>query len=284
MGRMSAAADALNLTQPALSKQIALLEETLGLRLFARRRGGPVEPTREGIALYKSIEGTLYGLDAIPDIARDIAQKVRIQLRVAATPLLINCKPFMVALAAFRARMPEVQISLFSRQRVDLEDWVRNRQADVCLGLLPSRYPDLVSRTLAEVHGVAVMSPGHPLAGQNRIRVADLEKTTLVLPSRQPLRDRIDAAFPRLSCDIETSSSITCVGLALSQNAIALCDPFSPTMYPPDLVRTVLFEPELPLSYGAILTRDAESDPLIAALLQELKTSFTASTNIVPSP
>jgi len=282
LGGVSAAAEALNLTQPALSKQIAVLEETLGIRLFARRRGGPFVPTKEGIAFFKSIEGTLYGLDAIPDIAQGIAQQVRTQLRIAATPPIINSNAFMRALAGFRARSPGVQVSIVARQRVDLEDWVRNRQADLGLGLLPSRYPDLASITLADRHCVAVMSPNHHLAARTTIVTGDLKASALILPSRQPLRDRIDAALPGLTCDIETSSSISCVGLALSQTAMALCDPFSPSMYPDTMVRVLPFEPAIPLSYGALLSRETEAEPLIAAFLEELKENFGTSETYTP--
>ena len=271
---MTTAAQVLNLTQPALSKQIALLEETVGIRLFARRRGGPIIPTREGIAFYKSIEGTLYGLDAIPEIAHGIAKKVRSQLRVAATPPLMNSRPFLAALAAFRVRSPDVQISLAARPRVDLEDWVRSRQADISLGLLPSRDTDLVSVELARRQAVAVVSPDHPLARKSRVLANDLDRTTLVLPSRQPLRDRIDEACPGLNGEIETSSSIACVGLALTQDAVAICDPFSPTMYPEGMVRVLPFEPAISVAYGAILWRGAKSEPAIDALLGDLTESF----------
>lgn len=276
LGSMSAAAQALHLTQPALSKQIAQLEERLQIRLFARRRGGPMVPTQEGIALFRSIEGTLYGLDAIPDIARGIAQQVRRQLRIAATPPIINCGAFTRALSSFRAKSPDVQVSLFSRSRVDLEDWVRSRQADLSLGLLPSRASDLTSVTFASRCCVAVMAPDHPMAGRPTITVRELTSGSLILPSRQPLRDRIDAALPGLSCDVETSSSISCVSLALSQKAIALCDPYSPTMYPDGAVRALPFDPRILLSYGALLPRGAETEHLIETLLSELKASFAA--------
>lgn len=275
-GGMTAAARILNLTQPALSKQIALLEDTLGLQLFVRRRGGPMVPTKEGIAFYKSVEGTLFGLDAIPDIARDILRTGRTQLRIAGTAPLMNSKPFLTGLATFRAKKPDVQISLAARPRIDLEEWLRSRQADISLGLLPSRHTDLTSIELAKRSAVAVLSPGHALAQRPYLEESDLDGTTLILPSRQPLRDRIDQACPGLNCDIETSSSLACVGLALTQNGVAICDPFSPTMHPEDMLRVLPFKPDIPVSYGAILPRGAQSDPAIATLLSALKTSFAS--------
>lgn len=229
-----------------------------------------MRPTPEGLAFFKSIEGTLYGLDAIPGIATEIAHKVRVQLRIAATPPLINSKPFMTALATFRAAVPEVKLSLASMQRIDLEDWVLNRQANVGLGLLPSQHPELSSQTLATTSAVAVMPIDHPLASKPRITREDLDTVALILPARQLLRERIDARLPNLSSEIETSSAIVSTGLAVSQGCVALCDPFSPTMYPEGFARVLPFEPRIELEYGAILPKAGITEPVLAAFLDAL--------------
>lgn len=275
-GGITAAAEASSLTQPALSKQIAQLEETVGLRLFHRRKGGPMIPTKEGVAFYKSIEGTLFGLDAIPGIAREIGKRADVQLQIAATAPLVNCQPFMTALALFREHHPNIRISLASRQRVDLEDWVRNRQADFALGLLDKVHNDLDGTVLAELGVVAVVPANHSLASKDVVTADDLESLPVILPSRQPLRNRIDAVLPDLSCQIETSSSISCPGLAVSQNAVALCDPLTPTMYPPGFVKSVPFRPAVRLPYGVIQTREAVREPMVDALLEHLSAQFEA--------
>lgn len=277
MGGMSAAADALNLTQPALSKQIGSLEETLDLRLFQRRRGGPMVPTKEGLAFYKSIEGTLHGLDAIPGIAQEIRQRVRVELRIAATPPLINSRSFMKTLAEYRALAPDVRVSLAARPRIDLEDWVRNGQADISLGLLPTLHPDLTSTTLAVRAAVAVMGLDHPLAQHDKISERDLEGVALALPSLQPLRERIDAILPGLSAEIETSSSIASVALAVTQNCLVLSDPYSPTMYPDGYAKTLPFEPEIELAYGAIWSRNAQTEQIRADFLELAEKHFKVS-------
>ncbi len=276
-GGMTAAAEALNLTQPALSKQIASLEDTLKLRLFNRRKGGPMMPTQEGLAFFKSIEGTLYGLDAIPGIAEDLARAVRSELKVVATPPLINSRVFLATLADFRAQVPEAKVSLAARPRIDLEDWVISRQADISLGLLPSRHPDVTDVALLSTYAVAVLPNDHPLADRSSITQDDLTDIHLILPDRQPLREQIDAALPGLRCDIETSSSIASVGLAVSQRALAICDPLSPTMFPPDYARVLPFEPRIPLIYGAIFPRNSKRDPLVDVFMQCLEHHFADS-------
>lgn len=277
MGSVSAAADALNLTQPALSKQISSLEETLNLRLFNRRRGGALRTTADGLAFFKAIEGTLYGLDAIPSLAEDIAQKRRVHLRIAGTPPVMNARPMMAALKAFRATAPEVKLSLTSTQRIGLEDWVLNRQANFSLGLLPSQNADLVSRTLVTTRAVAILPVDHPLAHRSQITAADLETTALILPNRQLLRERIDAQVPGLNGDVETSSSLLCTGLARSLQAVALSDPFSPTMYPDGHIRVLPFEPKITLEYGALLPPSGVADPMVTQFLDLLGAHLTAA-------
>ncbi len=84
----------------------------------------------------------------------------------------------------------------------------------------------------------------------------------------------IDVRAPNLSDDIETSSSMARVSLAMSQGGAALCDPLSPTMYPEKSVRVLPFDPGIPLPYGAMLPRNAHLDPSVETLPEHLKDEF----------
>ena len=167
-----------------------------------------------------------------------------------------------------------MRVSLAARPRIDLEDWVRNGQADISLGLLPTLHPDLTSTTLAVNSAVAVMSADHPLAQREKIFERDLKGVHLALPSLQPLRERIDAVLPGLSAEIETSSSIANVALAVTQNCVALSDPFSQTMYPDGYARVLPFEPDIELAYGGIWSRNAQTEQIREDFLALAKEHF----------
>jgi len=278
-GGVTAAAERLNLTQPAISKQLSALEHALGLKLFHRRSGRATIPTPEGVEFYRSIEATIAGLDEIGAIARRIQQNTTRPLRVAATPPLINSAPVMAAVKTFLERHGDTHISLEPRHRLDIEDWVATRQIDLALALLPSNHPALSAVALTETEAVAVMGADHPLAAQAHITPAHLTGERLILPSRQPLRSRIDAALRQtgetLEAQLEASSAITCCRMAAAGLGVALCDPFSPTAFPGAAIVTRPWSPAVSLTYGALHTAAQEMDPAADALLDCIRSEFS---------
>ena len=129
-GSIGAAAERLNLTQPAISKQLSGLEHALDIRLFNRRSGRETTPTQEGVDYYKAIETTIAGLEDLAPIARTIRERGRKRIRFAATPPVMNSARLMSALHRFLAAHPDTHMSLEVRHRMDIEDWVAARQID----------------------------------------------------------------------------------------------------------------------------------------------------------
>ena len=88
-GSMNKAANLLNTTQPAVSKTIAELEHTVGVRLLDRHRQG-VEPTRHGRVL-------LDGGVAVFDDLRQTLQNIAFLDDPAAGNIRIGCSPSLAA-------------------------------------------------------------------------------------------------------------------------------------------------------------------------------------------
>lgn len=274
-GSVSGAAERLNTTQPAVSKHLAALEDAIGMRLFIRRRGGPMKPTHAGVKFYKSIEGTLSGIDSIADIAREITDHSSARLRIAGTEPLINSQFLAGALTRFKSQNPNVRFSLDARHRLDIEEWVVSRQADLGLALLPVENPLITTRAFVTAPAVAIVHEDHRLADREIISPADLRGERLILPSRQPLRTRFDLAFASadtpFDIDIEASSILTCCRFAAEGFGIAICDPFTPTVFPGTGIRILKWEPEVSLTYGALFNKDDERNAVIEQLLQCIK-------------
>jgi len=277
-GSVSAAAERLNLTQPAISKQLSSLEFALGIRLFQRRSGSAMTPTREGLEFFRAAEATISGLEDLQTIAREIVERGRRRVRVAATPPLLNSAPLMLALQRFTAAQPNVHIALESRSRLDIEDWLVNRQIDFALALLPASNPALRTEALAETRVIAAMSPDHPLARYEELTPELLEGHRVILTSRQPMRTLIDGVLQRLdhglSADLEVSSALTCCRLAASGLGVALCDPFSPTAFEADALVIRRWAPEVRLTYGLLMPGDTTPDDETATLLAEIRSGF----------
>jgi len=276
LGSVAKAAETLNLTQPALSKQISALEQKLRLKLFERRSGGPLAPTSEGRLFYKSIESTLFGLDAIADTARGIAETGNRRLTIVGTPPILNSRPFSQALANTLTEYPNLRYTLELRARIEVENLLINRQADVGFGLLTPSQQDLEEVVIANSCVMAVMAPSHPLAKKKSLQLSDLTKINVILPSRQPLRDRINAMLPDISAVLEVSSSLTGCNMAAAGIGVALSDPFSPTSFQPNALRSIPIKPKIELQFGALIPGKMLPNQQLETLLNHLKASAEA--------
>ena len=88
-GTVSAAADEMAISQPAVSRLIRDLEERLQLPLFSRR-GGRVVATREAHELWTEVERSFVGLGQIERAATQIRQGYRATLTIAAAPAIAS--------------------------------------------------------------------------------------------------------------------------------------------------------------------------------------------------
>ena len=185
---ISAAAKRLHVTQPALSRQIAVLEAGLGVGLFDRIR--------------KRIHLTDAGRFFLPK-ARQIvcdaetgAQQLREQFGKARRTLRLGfLTPFLDDLVApavreFRQRHPKAQVSLFELPPRAQLDRLRNHELDAAiLGNLEER-----DRTQFEIHRLskhkmaAVLPEDHRLAGKKSVQLKALSRESWVSLS--------DAFFP----------------------------------------------------------------------------------------
>ena len=86
-GTVVAAARLMNVSQPAVSRSISLLELRIGYKLF-ERRGRRLVATPEGDALYREIEPIYGSLDRIAQVALDIGETRAGALRIACLPSL----------------------------------------------------------------------------------------------------------------------------------------------------------------------------------------------------
>ncbi len=152
----SAAARRLALTPAAVSRNVAILERNLGVRLF-HRSTRKLALTEAGERFLHDIDGNLDGLQAaIAAVATDTGEPAGV-LRVSAS-LAFGVDYILPLLPAFMERYPRVQPDWqFDNRQVDLvaEGW------DAAIGGGIELAPGLVSRALAPAHIIAVASPAY---------------------------------------------------------------------------------------------------------------------------
>jgi DNA-binding transcriptional LysR family regulator len=155
-GSFSAAARKLGLTAAAVSRNVAMLERNLGVRLF-QRTTRKLTLTEAGEQFLVSIDANLDALQAaIAETAAHNSEPAGV-LKVSLSPTF-GVRFILPLLPSFLAKYPKIKPEWhFENRPVDLiaENY------DVAIGGSFDLTPGLVSRTLAPVHIVAVASPAY---------------------------------------------------------------------------------------------------------------------------
>ncbi|MDN7967730.1 LysR substrate-binding domain-containing protein [Burkholderia multivorans] len=195
LGNMTRAAETLHVAQPALSQQIANLENELDARLFDRGVYG-VRTTPAGETLYRYAKSLLKQLeDARQAISNEVDQpsgQVVIGIPGSAGKLVIT--PLVEALTSRSAIMTEI----IERPSAELVDLVIGGKLDVALGVDVPRRRGLVVRPVLREDLFAIAPPSEVRTEAKRKSVTAKELATqpLFLPSfPNTIRQRVEAAF-----------------------------------------------------------------------------------------
>ena len=153
-GSFSAAARALNMRQPTLSRQVAGLETSLNVTLFERVGGGlMLTPTGERLVSHMRKMG-----DAAEEITRIASGQSQIlEGRVSITAADICATHILVeALPGLHKRAPNLQIELIAQN--ELSDLGR-READIALRNVRPTQPELIAKLLGKARGALYGAP-----------------------------------------------------------------------------------------------------------------------------
>jgi DNA-binding transcriptional LysR family regulator len=170
-GSFIRAAEALNITQPAVSRAIARLESRIGVRLLDRTTRS-LTLTAEGRRLYDETSPLLSGIADAVTFASGASATVRGRLRVNMDPLFSS---LLLAphLGRFLDRYPEVSLELLTRP--ELGDLISEGfDLAVRFGEPPSS--SLVARKLLETHIVTVAAPSYLARHGRPEKLTDLAK------------------------------------------------------------------------------------------------------------
>lgn len=171
-GTVSRAAEVMNVSQPAMSKLIAHLEEDTGLSLFDRVKGRLVA-TRRGMRLYEEIERIFTGVRQVENAVEAIRRDEQSRLLIGVMPALSGSY-IQQATTRFLARQPGVLCSVQSRSSQWIADGLVSHKLDVGLIVAPIDHPYIVAEPLLAHPVVCILPLNHPLAHKKVIRPADL--------------------------------------------------------------------------------------------------------------
>lgn len=220
-GSVVKAAEALHMTQPALSRQVRALERDLGADLFVRGSGA-LRLSPAGYHLLPTLRALVASADAADSTARAIAKGrlTDVTFAAVATTLTDVVAPFIATLhpddpwPSVRAEASEGVYSALSRG------------ADLAIG---AAHPPAGTRhrALVDCPVYAYVDPGHPWAARASVTVAELaEATLLTLPSAYHARRHLDAGLDAaglVASDVrEFGSAEVAMAVAASGRGVAV--------------------------------------------------------------
>lgn len=180
------AADSLGLTQPAVSRSIRELEQTLGHVLFDRSTRG-AELTNRGRDFFDAAES---GLLQIWQGTKAVLGDVGTQdvVRIGALPNV--CSQFLPkVVAVFKAEFPRVRVVVIPGTNMGLLSGLRRGDTDLVIGRLSSSEDmrGLVFEALYDEPLVFVVRPTHPLASKTSVALQDALEYSLLLPPQDTI-------------------------------------------------------------------------------------------------
>jgi LysR family cyn operon transcriptional activator len=214
LGSVTKAANAMHLTQPALSQHLRELGTLTGVPLFDRVGRG-LSLTAAGADLFREVEPLLLQLDFVLTSVKDRSREVRGSIRIGAIETYARAL-VIPAVAQLLEQHPELTVAIEELPAPEIDRGLAQGELDIGVAFSHLSSADIEQRTLFE-EGLMLVY----LAGKRRVK---LPSVTLQQVAQYPLallnrsfamRRQIDAAFARadVTLDVRGQFKNPCEGL-----------------------------------------------------------------------
>jgi LysR family transcriptional regulator, nitrogen assimilation regulatory protein len=211
-GSFSRAATLVHVAQPALSQQIAELEQELDLSLLQRSARG-VRPTVAGQVLYREAVSILKQMDELPGKVRSSTGAVQgvVRLGMSSTLATVLSGPFM---EACRTALPKVTLRLVTADSVTVTRRIEAESLDLGIVFEGGPTPGFV-RTPLFRHRLFLIHRDKLLDESGSVTLSDIAQLPLVMPAHPNVtRTVLDRAFagaaltPLIAAEADTAHSM----------------------------------------------------------------------------
>ncbi len=213
------AAEALYLSQPAVSQQVRTIELVLGLRLFTR--------SGRGIVLTPAGEKFLHHAERILALLGETAPLVNEIHTLGRGSVLLGTSTsaatyvVLPLLGAFHALYPRVHVTLMVADRHCIEERLLSHEVDLAVTSIVEEQDRFVVEFLMPYELVVVASPSHRLAGRRALTAHDLQQETFLLrEQRSGTRLDIEHYFAHAGMALQTSLELGSIE-AIKEGVIA---------------------------------------------------------------
>ncbi len=276
-GNMTRAAKFLHISQPAVSRLVASLEDNLGFPLF-QRLSGRLRPTPEARVLFDEVEKALTHLNHISQLGADIQDRKAGHLRVACLPGFATSLLPRV-LARFLDERPGLTLTLEPRAPERIQEWISAQQFDVGLSEQFEPNPAISSEAI-NIRTVLVAPQGHPLAGKKVVTPMDLDGLPMIHNARdhviyRALRQAFEAAGAEFQGLVETRQFAPACIMVAEGYGVALVSEIDAREYENEGLVIRPFKPAIPFQinilYPAYMPRSIVTLEFVDAFKKSLQ-------------
>ncbi|MBV9852422.1 MAG: LysR family transcriptional regulator [Armatimonadetes bacterium] len=220
------AAEKLHIAQPPLSQQIQQLEREMGVRLF-HRANRRVTLTAAGQVFLDDIRRSIAGIEQAVQAARR-ADRGEVGTLAVGFVASATYDILPALLSQFRARFPEVALSLYELNAAEQAQALADRRIHVGLARPSIEDTGLAVETVLREPFLAALPEAHPLAARESLRLAELSAEPFILFPADPKPSYADAVravcaragfSPRVAQEareMQTALSLIAAGLGVT--------------------------------------------------------------------
>jgi DNA-binding transcriptional LysR family regulator len=181
LGSLCRASDVLRIAQPALTRQVRLLEEELGVTLFTRTRRG-MRLTQEGEQLLADVVGPLRQLEGALQNIRSFSSGLSGNVAVGMTPTIAYflAQPLLERMGE---QAPSVATRIVEGTALHLSEGLMSGELDMALLYEPLDDQRLINRDLMTEEMVVVGGTGCGLGPERLLTIDELTALPLILPN-----------------------------------------------------------------------------------------------------
>lgn len=264
-GSFRKAADAVRITQPALSRRIEKLESALNVKLFERTTR-KVSLTTVGRAFLPQVERLLDDLDIALMTIGDVGSTRMGSVTIACVPSAAYY--FMPqVISAFHKQYPKIKVKLLDASANEVNSAVALGEADFGVSFSGNLAPDVDFDLLLQERYVVACRRDHPLATRHQVSWEEmyehdyisLDKTS---GNRLVLDQALTRMYPHNPGICETRHVTTMIGLVEAGLGVAAVPSIAmPVNAHPVLVSVPLVEPEVIRNVGLLKRRGRTLTP-----------------------
>nr|WP_315469157.1 LysR substrate-binding domain-containing protein [uncultured Undibacterium sp.] len=230
-GTSIGAARKMNITQPAISRLVSDLEDSLGFRLFNRSKGR-LEPTTAGVRFYRAVEENFLGLERLSQVASNIRNETPEGISVACL-FVLSTTLMPLVLKEFFKYHPDVPVTVDTCNGPEILVRLQDMKVDMAIALDFPPFAGIEIEKILKVNVMCAMPDGHRLTHKEIIYPSDLDGENMIgwVPiisqNYEKERKSLAAAGSVPRNVIKTHTSHTRYAMVASGLGLSIVEPFA---------------------------------------------------------